>query len=68
MVNKKLLVITLLTIFITLSLIPFTLAEQDKEVKVGLYLLNLGKYEIATGSFTADFYLSLKCLYLQSYL
>jgi len=63
MVNKKLLVITLLTIFITLSLIPFTLAEQDKEVKVGLYLLNLGKYEIATGSFTADFYLSLKCNY-----
>jgi len=33
----------------------------DKEVKVGLYLLNLGKFDIATGAFTADFYLSLKC-------
>ncbi|MEM3091324.1 MAG: hypothetical protein QXU39_01555, partial [Candidatus Pacearchaeota archaeon] len=33
----------------------------DKEVKVGLYLINLGKFDIATGSFTADFYLSMKC-------
>jgi hypothetical protein len=33
----------------------------DKEVKVGLYLLNLGKFDISTGAFTADFYLSLKC-------
>lgn len=33
----------------------------DKEVQVGIYLLNLGKFDIATGSFTADFYLSFKC-------
>ncbi|MFH1126773.1 MAG: hypothetical protein ABIG84_05440 [archaeon] len=33
----------------------------DKNINVGLYLLNLGKFDIATGSFTADFYLSLKC-------
>ncbi len=33
----------------------------DKNVKVGFYLLNLGKFDIATGSFTADFYLSIKC-------
>jgi len=33
----------------------------DKNVNVGLYLLNLGKFDIATGSFTADFYLSIKC-------
>jgi len=36
-------------------------APEPQEVKVGLYLLNLGKFDIATGSFTADFYLSLKC-------
>lgn len=29
------------------------------EVEVGLYLMNVGKFEIATGSFTADFYLTL---------
>src|SRR3989344_1226274 len=35
--------------------------SPDKEINVGLYLLNLGKFDIATGAFTADFYLSLKC-------
>src|SRR3989344_386157 len=35
--------------------------STDKHINVGLYLLNLGKFDIATGSFTADFYLSLKC-------
>ena len=39
--------------------IPFV-AAQD-QVEVGLYVLNLGKFDIATGSFTADFYLSMKC-------
>ncbi|MCX8147140.1 MAG: hypothetical protein N3D84_01595 [Candidatus Woesearchaeota archaeon] len=34
---------------------------DNRNVYVGLYLLNLGKFDIATGSFTADFYLSLKC-------
>ncbi|MBI2662695.1 hypothetical protein HYX11_04515 [Candidatus Woesearchaeota archaeon] len=63
MSNKRLIPLLLLTIFLTISVIPFTLAEQDKEVKVGVYLLNLGKYEVATGSFTVDFYLSLKCNY-----
>jgi hypothetical protein len=33
----------------------------NKDVNIGLYLLNLGKFDISTGSFTADFYLSLKC-------
>jgi hypothetical protein len=41
-----------------LLFIPIAAAEN---VNVGIYVLNLGKYEIATGSFTADFYLSLKC-------
>jgi len=32
-----------------------------KEIKVGLYVLNLGKLDVSTGAFTADFYLSLYC-------
>ena len=35
--------------------------SSDTKVNVGLYLLNLGKFDVATGSFTADFYLSIKC-------
>lgn len=34
--------------------------EGPVKVKVGIYLLNVGKYELATGTFTVDFYLSLK--------
>ena len=36
-------------------------SEETSEVQVGLYLLNLGKFDIATGSFTADFYLDFQC-------
>ncbi|HZX44610.1 MAG TPA: hypothetical protein VFF28_02900 [Candidatus Nanoarchaeia archaeon] len=50
---KKLLLISLL-----LLIMPVAFAE---DVDVNVYLLNLGKYEISTGSFTADFYLSMKC-------
>ncbi len=48
---------------ILLFLIPFTLAQADtpQQVQVGLYILNLGKFDVATGTFTADFYLDLKC-------
>jgi hypothetical protein len=38
--------------------VPIVSAE---EVQVGLYLLNLGKFDISTGTFTADFYLSMNC-------
>jgi hypothetical protein len=31
------------------------------EVSVGVYIINLGKFDIATGTFTVDFYLDLKC-------
>jgi hypothetical protein len=33
----------------------------DNKINVGIYVLNLGKFDISTGSFTADFYLSLTC-------
>lgn len=31
------------------------------DVNVGVYVLNLGKFDISTGSYTVDFYLSLSC-------
>ncbi|MBU5689246.1 MAG: hypothetical protein KQA41_03415 [Candidatus Aenigmarchaeota archaeon] len=33
----------------------------DKNVYTSIYLLNLGKFDISTGSFTADFYLNFEC-------
>jgi hypothetical protein len=41
-----------------------SLAENTSakdEINVGIYILNLGKFDISTGSFTVDFYLNLKC-------
>jgi len=52
-------------LFLDLSVVfannNFTLNSTDKNIYVGLYLLNIGKFDISTGSFTADFYLSFKC-------
>ena len=47
-------------LFGILALIAMPISYADK-VDVGLYVLNLGRFDVATGSFTADFYLSLKC-------
>ena len=33
----------------------------NDKLGIGLYLLNVGKFDIATGAFTVDFYLSIKC-------
>ncbi len=63
MKKQRGLLFILLTLLIVIYL-PLTLADSGKspaEIKIGIYLLNLGKFDIATGSFTADFYLSLKC-------
>ncbi|MFH1916972.1 MAG: hypothetical protein ABIJ21_06955 [Nanoarchaeota archaeon] len=40
---------------------PMSVAAPFSDVQVGLFILNLGKFDVATGSFTADFYLSLTC-------
>lgn len=54
-------------IFLLLALLmlapAFVSAAENvsESVQVGLYVLNLGKFDVATGSFTADFYLSFKC-------
>lgn len=44
--------------FALLLLLPMASAQ---DVNVGLYILNLGKFDISSGAFTADFYLSMKC-------
>ncbi|MEM3113272.1 MAG: hypothetical protein QXI33_02500 [Candidatus Pacearchaeota archaeon] len=36
-------------------------STEQAKIYVGIYVLNLGKFDISTGSFTIDFYLSLKC-------
>jgi len=35
--------------------------NSENQIKVGVYVLNLGKFDISTGAFAVDFYLSLKC-------
>ncbi len=35
--------------------------SEPQQVYVGLYLLNLGKFDVSSGSYTADFYLSMRC-------
>ncbi|MBU1202351.1 MAG: hypothetical protein KJ583_00780 [Nanoarchaeota archaeon] len=47
-----------LALIFLLMLLPLVHAQ---EVKVGVYVLNLGKFDIATGAFTADFYLDFQC-------
>src|SRR3989344_877411 len=38
-----------------------TSLNSENQIKVGVYIINLGKFDVSTGAFTADFYLSLKC-------
>lgn len=49
------------TIFILALFIAMTPSAFAQKVEVSTYILNLGKFDIATGAFTADFYLSMKC-------
>ena len=50
----------LLILLLAMILLPVAFAEAS-DVNVGVYVLNLGKFDVATGAFTTDFYLSLKC-------
>lgn len=54
--SKK--IIFLFLIVLTLTSLP---EVKSEEVKIGVYVLNLGKFDISTGSFTVDFYLSMIC-------
>jgi hypothetical protein len=40
---------------------PESTDEQPSVVKVGLYIINVGKLDTATGAYTVDFYLSFSC-------
>lgn len=55
---KKILLLFPLLLIVLLSSKPLSAGQQ---ADVGMYILNLGKFDISTGSFTADFYLSMKC-------
>ncbi len=50
----------LILLLLLLMIIPIASAKPS-EVEASIYVLNLGKFDVGTGSFTADFYLSLKC-------
>jgi len=49
-----------LALLCLMFVLPIFSAEQTK-VYVGIYVLNIGKFEVSTGSYTVDFYLSMKC-------
>lgn len=46
--------------FLGLVLTTATGLAEPAKVYVGIYVLNLGKFELATGAYTVDFYLSLR--------
>lgn len=50
-----------LVVLLWLVLLPGRAAAAPAEVRVGLHLLDIGSFDIASGSYTADFYLILRC-------
>ena len=54
---KKLVFILCLVLMIAF----FAQIASAQETEVGLYILNLGKFDVSSGAFTADFYLSMNC-------
>lgn len=50
------------TLFFLLLVAPLGVpGVVAQDVSVGLYVLNLGRFDVGTGTFTADFYLSMTC-------
>ena len=52
--------IFLLSFLILLSTLSLAQSSPE-EVKVGIYVLNVGKFDLSSGSYTVDFYLSMEC-------
>jgi len=52
-----------LLILLTASLLlaPIVSAQEAEGVRVGVYVLNIGKFDLVTGSYTIDFYISMEC-------
>ena len=44
-----------------LTLTPTAHAQTPNVVKVGIYVLQIGKVDLSSGTYTVDFYLSLQC-------
>ncbi len=65
MIKKLLILLFILITFFSVSVFAQEEANDSnvspEKVTLGIYVLNLGKFDIATGSFTVDFYLSMKC-------
>jgi hypothetical protein len=53
--------IVLITAFFVIIMVAPTVQAAPTEVRVSVYVLNVGKFEIATGSYVVDFYLDMKC-------
>jgi len=53
----------LLSALLLLLLAGAAFAQRDGQgvVKVGIYVLNVGKFDVATGSYTVDFYMNMHC-------
>ncbi len=49
--------------FLVIALLIFApfVSAKAQEVDVGVYIINLGKFDTSSGTFTADFYLSFSC-------
>ncbi len=54
----KRLVMSIMALMLLAMFLPIVSAQN---VEVSTYVLNLGKFDVSTGSFTADFYLDMKC-------
>lgn len=63
MKNRQIFFTNIFTIIILLlfGTIVVSHSVNAQEINVAIYILNLGKFDVSTGSFTADFYLSMTC-------
>lgn len=59
--NLKIKKISFAVFFILFVLMLPIANAKPAEVSVGMYVLNIGKFDLSSGSYTIDFYLSMKC-------
>jgi hypothetical protein len=60
LMNARFLLVSVLALLV-LSCLVSAQEQQPTKVAVGVYVLNVGKFEVSSGSYSVDFYLSLKC-------
>lgn len=63
--HKAMLTLKRIAIFVTalviVSVVSYAQEKAPTRIHVGIYVLNIGRFEVSTGSYTVDFYLSFKC-------